>query len=60
VRVSARAVQGAAIAAVLKVVAEALGVPARDVTLVSGATSRSKVLEIPDGLEERVTELLAG
>ncbi len=59
-RVSARAVEGAATEAALKAVAEALGVPARDVTLVSGATSRTKVLEVPDGLEERVAELLAG
>jgi uncharacterized protein YggU (UPF0235/DUF167 family) len=31
----------------------------RDVALVTWATSRTKVVEIPDGLEEAVTELLA-
>lgn len=60
VAVTARAVEGAATEAVRRAVAEALGVPARDVTLVSGATSRSKVLEVPDGLAARVEELLRG
>jgi len=58
VRVSARAVEGAATEAVLVAVAEALGIRRREVSLVSGATSRTKVLDVPDGLEARVGELL--
>lgn len=58
VHVRERAVEGAATKAALKAVAEALGLRPYDVTLVSGVTSRSKVLEIPDGLEERVAALM--
>jgi uncharacterized protein YggU (UPF0235/DUF167 family) len=42
-------------------VAEAFGVPRRDVTLVTGATSRDKVIEVagPAGpLARRLSELL--
>ncbi len=46
VAVSARAVDGAATAAVLQAVADAFGVRRRDVTLISGATSRTKVLDV--------------
>ena len=59
VKVQERAVDGAATIAAVKAVAEALGLRPYEVSLVSGATSRSKVLEIPDGLEERVAALLA-
>lgn len=48
VAVTARAVDGAATAATLEAVADALGVRPRHVTLVSGGTSRDKVLEITD------------
>jgi uncharacterized protein YggU (UPF0235/DUF167 family) len=58
VRVSERAVDGAATTAALKAVAEALGLRPYEVTLVSVHTSRSKVLEIPDGLEDRVHALM--
>jgi uncharacterized protein YggU (UPF0235/DUF167 family) len=58
VRVSERAVDGAATTAALKAVAEALGLRPYEVTLLSGITSRSKVLEIPDGLEDRVHALM--
>jgi uncharacterized protein YggU (UPF0235/DUF167 family) len=44
--VGARAVDGAATAAVLAVVGEAFGVRPRDVTLVAGERSRTKVLEV--------------
>lgn len=67
VRVSARAVDGAATRAVLRAVADALDVPARCVTLVTGATSRTKVLDVeaPPGVDDpalqaRVARLLAG
>lgn len=52
VAVQARAVDGAATEAALAAVAEAFGVRRRHVELVSGATSRDKVVEVdagPDG-----------
>lgn len=49
VAVSARAVDGAATDAALAAVADAFGVRRRDVTLVRGATSRDKVVEIISG-----------
>jgi len=49
VRVHAPPVEGAANEAVVEVLAKALGVAKRDVTIVSGAGSRSKVVDV-DGL----------
>ncbi|MQA95921.1 MAG: DUF167 domain-containing protein [Streptosporangiales bacterium] len=46
VRVAARAVEGKATEAALRALAAALGVRRRDITLVSGATSRNKVVEV--------------
>ena len=46
VSVAARAVDGAATTAVRAAVAEAFGVRARDVTVVTGERSRTKVLEV--------------
>ncbi len=46
VSVSARAVDGRANAAVCAVIAEALGVRTRDVTLIAGHRSRDKVVEV--------------
>lgn len=48
VSVTARAVDGKATEAALRAVAEAFGVRRRDVSLVTGATSRDKVVEIDD------------
>jgi uncharacterized protein YggU (UPF0235/DUF167 family) len=59
VKVQERAVDGAATIAAVRAVAAALGLRADEVTLASGASRKSKVLEIPDGLEERVAALLA-
>jgi len=62
VAVTARAVDGAATKAVLAAVAKAFGVRPRAVTLVSGATSRDKLVEIdlPDAeAAARLAELLA-
>lgn len=60
--VSAKAVGGAATEAALRAVAEALGMPRRSVVVITGATSRDKVLgvssETPDTLRELVRELL--
>lgn len=50
VAVSARAVDGAATTASLDAVADALGVRSRHVRLVTGVTSRDKVVEV-DGLD---------
>jgi uncharacterized protein YggU (UPF0235/DUF167 family) len=63
VRVAARAVEGRATEAALAAVAEALGLRRREVTLVSGATSRTKVVEVPDAdpaVGERLRALLGG
>jgi uncharacterized protein len=59
--VTARPAGGAATQAALRAVADALGVPRRDVTLVTGATSRDKVIEVagpPAALARRLGELL--
>ena len=63
VAVTAKAVDGAATEAVLRAVAEALGMPRRSVSLLVGATSRDKVLAVEAGqrraeVAERVSELL--
>ena len=47
IRVTAPPADGAANAAVAKLLAKALDLPGRDVVLVSGATSREKVFELP-------------
>lgn len=49
VRVAPRAVDGAATEAALAAVAEAFGVRRRAVALVTGATSRTKVVEVEGG-----------
>jgi uncharacterized protein YggU (UPF0235/DUF167 family) len=59
VAVGERAVEGKATAAALKAVAKAWQVPARDVLLVAGATSRTKTIEVPDEAAERLRQLLA-
>lgn len=50
VAVAARAVEGAATEAALAAVADALGLRRRHVTLVTGATSRDKVVEVDDAV----------
>ena len=63
VAVSAPAVDGRATEAALRALADALGVRRRHVRLVTGATSRDKVVEIDreaaPGLDERVSRLRA-
>ena len=61
VRVTGRPAGVAVTQVVLRAVAEAFGVPRRDVTLVTGATSRDKVIDIagpPAPLARRLGELL--
>ena len=57
VRVSARATGGQATAAALAAVAAAFGVPRSAVTLVAGATSRTKILDVA-GADRAVMERL--
>ena len=58
VRVTSRAVEGAATEAALRAVADAFDVPRRAVTLVHGATSRHKVVEVDGGRPEALARLL--
>ena len=51
VRVRQQAVEGQATEAALTALAKALGVPRRDVTLVTGATSRAKLVLVETGDE---------
>ncbi|OAI44181.1 hypothetical protein AYO38_10025 [bacterium SCGC AG-212-C10] len=52
VRVTAPPADGAANAALTKLLANALSLPTRDIVLVSGATSRQKQFEAPLTLEQ--------
>lgn len=60
VAVTARAVDGAATQAVLVAVADALRVRPRHVRLVSGATSRDKLVEVDDDAAADLAARLAG
>jgi len=60
VRVAARAVDGRATDAALRAVAEAFGVRPRDVVLVAGARSRTKIVEVADGDPTVLERLRAG
>jgi uncharacterized protein YggU (UPF0235/DUF167 family) len=60
VAVAARAVDGRATEAALRAVAEAFGLPMRELTLVSGATSRTKIVDISGDHHDRLQELLGG
>lgn len=60
VAVQPPAVDGRATEAALRAVAKELGLRRQQVELIRGATSRSKVLRVPDECAERITELLAG
>ena len=58
VRVSARAVDGKATEAALAAMAAAFGVCRRDVTLIAGATARSKIVEVDGATQETLGRLL--
>jgi uncharacterized protein len=59
VRVTEPAVDGRATAAAVKAVAKAFGVRTADVRLVSGATSRTKVVDVTGADPERLADLLS-
>ena len=59
VRVSERAVDGRATAAALAAVAAAFGVRRQAVTLVAGATSRRKIVDVPGADPAVLDRLLA-
>ena len=59
VAVNAPAVEGRATAAALKALAKELGVPPSAITLVHGATSKTKVVDVPDAAAPVVEMLLA-
>ena len=58
VAVQAPAVDGRATEAALKALAKAFEVPMRELTLVSGATSRTKLVEITGDHFDRLQQLL--
>ncbi len=58
VRVTARPVDGKANAALERLIAKALGVPKRDVSVVSGARGREKTVEIAGISQNEVAKLL--
>ena len=58
VRVSARAVDGKATEAALAAVAAAFGVRRRAVTLVAGASSRTKIFEVDGADPDALSRLL--
>ncbi|SDU75827.1 hypothetical protein SAMN04488563_5046 [Jiangella alkaliphila] len=58
VAVQARAVDGAATKAALDALADALGIRRREVTLLTGTTSRTKTVEVPDAAASRLADLM--
>ena len=60
VRVAARAVEGQANEAALTALARAFGVRRRSVTLVTGAASRTKIVDVAGGEQAVLDRLLAG
>jgi uncharacterized protein len=60
VRVAARPVDGQATEAALAALAAAFRVRRRDVTLVTGAASRTKLVEIAGGDQSRLDDLRTG
>jgi uncharacterized protein YggU (UPF0235/DUF167 family) len=59
VQVSPRAVAGQATEAALAAIADAFGVRRRAVTLISGATSRTKIIEVDGADPGTLSRLLA-
>ena len=60
VRLTAPPVDGAANEALIALLAERLGLPKRSISIVSGLTSRQKIVEIVGMAEEEVGKRLQG
>ena len=58
IRLTAPPVEGAANDALVDFLASVLGIARRDVTIVAGSTSRSKIVELTGITEDRVRALL--
>lgn len=58
VRLTAPPVEGAANEALAEFLAATFNIPKRDVTIVAGASSRSKIVELAGITEERVRRLV--
>ena len=58
IRLTAPPVEGAANDALVDFLASVLGIARRDVTIVAGSTSRSKIVELAGITEDRVLALL--
>jgi uncharacterized protein (TIGR00251 family) len=58
VRLTAPPVEGAANDALVGFLAQSLGISRRDVTIVAGSSSRSKIVELTGITEDRVRRLL--
>lgn len=58
VRLTAPPVDGAANRALMELLAGTFGIPVRAVTIVAGASSRTKVVELEGVTEERVSRLV--
>jgi uncharacterized protein (TIGR00251 family) len=58
IRLTAPPVEGAANEALVVFLAQSLGITRRDVTIVAGSSSRSKIVELAGITEDRVRKLL--
>jgi hypothetical protein len=58
VRLTAAPVEGAANRALVELLADTFGIPVRGVTIVAGASSRTKVVELDGVTKERVSRLV--
>jgi uncharacterized protein len=58
VRLTAPPVEGAANEALIELLKSTFGIPARAITIVSGATSRAKVVELEGVTEDRVRSVV--
>jgi uncharacterized protein len=58
IRLTAPPVEGAANAALVDFLASTLGIARRDVTIIAGSSSRSKIVELTGITEDRVRSLL--
>lgn len=57
VRITAPPVEGAANEALVELLATTFGIPARAITIVAGASSRTKIVELVGVTEDRVRRL---